>query len=205
MGGLGEGFVGRRLVAEPVQENQIARHVVEKLRRPVFQCRLRVDDRRQILVFDGDQFNRIGGRVGTVGNHHGDRLADEADAVGRKRVTVRGLDLHAIDAGEGDQRAGGDQVGLKRILAGQHEMDARYRERRLDIDRNDARMRLIGPQECGMELAVQHLVGGICALAGNKSHVFPAAGEDLMITAQNRSPTPGDLMRDAPFPPLGRE
>ena len=87
---------------------------------------LRVDDDRQRLVLDVDQLERVPGRVAVVGDHERHLLALEADLVGgQHRLGVRRQRRHP-----------GAAAGLQ-IGAGEHGVDARVRQRRRGVDRDD--------------------------------------------------------------------
>ena len=79
---LGESGVGRLLVAEHQAEGVVAgRVVVPHLHRVGLGGVLDVDQRRQRLVVDLDQFGGVAGLRQGLGDDKGDPVADVADAV----------------------------------------------------------------------------------------------------------------------------
>ena len=92
--GLGEGGVGRVLVAEHQAEADIAlRAVVPDLGGAVLGGVLEVDDGRQRLVVDLDQFGGVARLRERLGHHEGDAVADEADLVGIEHRLERAVAL----------------------------------------------------------------------------------------------------------------
>ncbi len=98
----------------------------------------RRQDRRQLLVFDVDETSgQLSGGLG-LGGDGGDRLADIAHLAFRDRVLVLDEGTHAVVAAE--------------VVAGQHRLHARHRERLADIVGFDARMCVRAAED----RAVQH-------------------------------------------------
>ena len=80
---LGEGRVGRLLVAEHQAEGVVAgRIVVPHLERVGLGGVLDIDQRRQRLVVDLDQLGGVARLRQRLGDDEGDAVADVADAVG---------------------------------------------------------------------------------------------------------------------------
>ena len=116
MGGLGEGLVGRLLVAVLVLERQIVGHVLMQDRRALGQRIACFDEDRQILVFDFDEFGGVLGDVLGLRDHDCNRFADEADAFMGETGAERNAQRAAADALEERRRrhalpAGGDEIG----------------------------------------------------------------------------------------------
>ena len=87
--GLGRGF--DRAVEADLEEDVSLDRVVDLNAARLLRLE-HVDDRRQLVVFDGDlrrDVFRLGARVGDA---HGDQLADVADLVGDERRLLRGLE-----------------------------------------------------------------------------------------------------------------
>ena len=81
--GLGEGRVGRVLVAEHQAERDIAvRVVVPDLGRAVLGGVLEIDHRRQRLVLDLDQLGGVARLRQRLGDHERDPVADVTDPIG---------------------------------------------------------------------------------------------------------------------------
>ena len=76
--GLGEGRLGRGLVADVPVVDDVARRFRMQLRRARLDRGADIGDGRQLLVVDHDGFGRVLGLVLGLGDHDRDRLADEA-------------------------------------------------------------------------------------------------------------------------------
>ncbi len=90
--------IGRIVDRSRPVEREVSRDVVEQLRRVGLQRLARVDQRRQFLVFDGDQFGGIEGRGMAFRHHHRDRFADMHDLFLGQRGAMRERDLGAAAA-----------------------------------------------------------------------------------------------------------
>ena len=100
-------------------------------RRSGCQRLLGVDHVRQRFVLDLDQFGGVLGERARVGDHRRDPFAGVAHDVVRQRV-ARHLRAHR-------RRSRSESVRGAEFLAGQHVVHARHRERRVGVDREDAR------------------------------------------------------------------
>ena len=161
--GLREGAVGGLLVAHlPVVDVVVGLPflVVADDRRAVGERLLRRGDRRQDLVVDVDQLERVACDVGALGDDRGDLLALEADLVGGE---------HGLRVAR--QRRHPRQVVLRHQLARHHGDHARQGRGAARVDRLDPRVRDRAPQE----LHVEH-VG-----QGDVIDVVPAAAEEAAI------------------------
>ena len=100
-----------------------------------------VDERRQRLVLDRDQLERVARRVTVPGDHECDLLALEPHLVGRE---------HGLHVPR--QRRHPGQAALGQVRAGEHCLDLRVGQSRGGIDRDNARVR----QRAAQDRAVQH-------------------------------------------------
>ena len=129
MRGIGEGRVGRGLVADIPLEAEIARHVVVDQRRARPDRVEHADDRRQRLVFDRERFRALQRGFARLRHHHRDRVADIAHLALRERRMRRLLHRLAVTAGDAPAaRNAADAVDLE-ILTGQHQQHARHLHR----------------------------------------------------------------------------
>ena len=103
--------------------------VVAHHRRPRIQRGADVDDRRQDLVGDINELERVSGRVAVPGDDEGDLLTLEADLVRGEH----GLDVIV-------QRGHPRQALLGELLSGDGEQHPWMRLRRAHIDAGDAGM-----------------------------------------------------------------
>ena len=173
--GLGERRVGRRLVAGlPVED------VVRVLARPVGAVGLvlevladhrrvrrhrleRIDQHRQFVIVDVDQFDPVGRDVAVVGQHEGDLLVLEEDVVlGEHRLHVAGERRHVVEA----ERL---EVG-----GGQHGEHAGQRLGLRRVDRLDPRMGVGRADDVAVEHAGQLQVVDVVALALREADVLDA-------------------------------
>ena len=81
----------------------VERDIVRALRRKAaarraWRASRAIDHRRQRLDVERDRFGRILGLRDRLGDHAGDRIADEAHLVGRQRRARRVLDRRAVAA-----------------------------------------------------------------------------------------------------------
>ena len=131
-----EDLVGALLVARlPVEDVVVGLLflVVADHRRVRVERPAGVDDRRQRLVFDVDQFERVAGGVAVLGDDERDLLALEAHLVGgQHRLGVVGERRHP---GQAETRQG---------LAGDDGLDLRVRLGGAGVDRDDPGVRVAG-------------------------------------------------------------
>ena len=121
-----------------IVDREIARDLVEQLRRVGLQRVLRIDQRRQFLVFDRDQFGGIERLGQAVGDHHRDGLADMHDLALGEAGPVRERDLGAAAAW--DRRMPRHAADAFEIGGGQDADHARRLQRLIERDRHDAGM-----------------------------------------------------------------
>ena len=165
--GLGEGAVGGRLVAGlPGRAREVvalAGLVVADQRRVGVERLAGVDDRRQRLVLDVDQLQRVVGRVLVGRDHERDLLALEADLVAREHG------LRVV----GDRRHPRQAERLE-VLGGDDRGDVGVRERPRRVDRDDARVRVRAAQDGAVHHARQPDVVQVGALAADEARVLLA-------------------------------
>ena len=165
--GLGERAVGGRLVAGlPGRAREVvalARLVVADQRRVGVERLAGVDDRRQRLVLDVDQLERVVRRVLVGRDHERDLLALEADLVAREHG------LRVV----GDRRHPGEPERLE-VLGGDDSGDVGVRERPRGVDRDDARVRVRAAQHRAVDHPRQPDVVEVGALAADEARVFLA-------------------------------
>ena len=165
--GLGERAVGGLLVAGlPRRAREVvalAGLVVADQRRVGVERLARVDDRRQRLVLDVDQRQRVVGRVLVGRDHERDLLALEADLVAREHG------LRVV----GDRRHPRQAERLE-VLGGDDRGDVRVRERRRGVDRDDPRVRVRAAQHRAVDHPRQPDVVEVGALAADEARVLLA-------------------------------
>ena len=173
--GLGERPLGRFLVADlpgedvvvvparPVRARGLAREVLAQHRRAVGERRRGIVQRRQLLVLDLDQLDRIGRDVAVVGDHEDDLLVLEQHlAVGEHHLHVARERRHVV------------QVQGLQVLGGEHRAHARQRLGLRDVDRLDARVAVLAAHEVAEQHARQLQVVDVVALALDEADVLLA-------------------------------
>ena len=165
--GLGERAVGRLLVAGlPRRRGEVvalAGLVVADQRRVGVERLARVDDRRQRLVLDVDQRQRVVGGVLVGRDHERDLLALEAHLVARQHG------LRVV----GDRRHPREPERLE-VLGGDDGGDVRVRERARGVDRDDLRVRVRAAQDLAVDHPRQADVVEVGALAADEARVLLA-------------------------------
>ena len=164
---LGERPVGRGLVARlPGRAREVValpRLVVADQRRVGIQRLARIHDRRQRLVLDVDQLERVVRGVLVGRDHERDLLALEADLVAGEHG------LRVV----GDRRHPGEAERLE-ILRGDDGGDVRVCERPRRVDRDDARVRERASQQRSVHHARELDVVEVGALAADEARVLLA-------------------------------
>ena len=165
--GLGERAVGGRLVAGlPGRAREVvalAGLVVADQRRVGVERLAGVDDRRQRLVLDVDQLQRVVGRVLVGRDHERDLLALEADLVAGE---------HGLGV-VGDRRHPGQAERLE-VLGGDHGGDVGMGQRGRGVDRDDARVGVRAAQHGAVHHPRQLDVVEVGALAADEARVLLA-------------------------------
>jgi hypothetical protein len=145
------------------------------LRRAVAQRLARVHHRRQCFVLDGDEFGGVlRGRRG-FGDHHGDRLADMHDALGRQRRPERHHQRLAAAARQ--RRMPADAADAVEVLGREYADHPGRLGGGLDVDADDARERVRRTHEMRIRLVRQRRIGDVAAAAANERIVLDAAVE----------------------------
>ena len=165
--GLGERAVGGLLVAGlPQRARQVVDLtvlVVADQRRVGVERLARVDDRRQRLVLDVDQRERVAGDVLVDGDHERHLLPLEADLVAREHR------LRVV----GDRRHPGQAQRLE-VLGGDDRRDAGMRERARGVDREDLGVGVRAAQHHAVHHPGQADVVEVGALAADEARVLLA-------------------------------
>ena len=177
---LGERLLGAGAVAVFVFEAQVVGHLVVDARRRCLQRFARIDDDRQILVFDLDLLGGVLREVLGLRDDNGHRLADESHAPVRQARTKRNAHRAAADALE--ERENRRRLPARRndVGAGDDVEHALALARLGGVDPHDLPMCAVGAQEVRRDLSVKMMIGGVAALAGDQPLVLPAAPE-LML------------------------
>ena len=177
--GLGEGLVGRLLVARlPVVDVvvRLAFLLVADHGRALGERLLRARDRLERLVVHVDELAGVLGDVGGLGDHRRDLLPLEAHLVRREhRLRVAGEGRHP------------GEVVLRHQLAGDDRDDALDRLGARGVDRRDARVRQRAPEELEVEHPGERDVVEVVALAADEAGVLqpldgvPDPADDLVF------------------------
>ena len=128
----------------------------------------------QVRVFDG---NGLGGvvRLGhTVGDHHGQRLADKMHAAPGQSRPERPFQFHSAEAVKGHAAGHRMPAGRIEVGGGEYAMHPGHGACVFGFDRYDGRVRPVRAQHHGMQLPRQVGVGGVVAAAGEQARIFAA-------------------------------
>ena len=178
-GSLGEGGIDSGTVAGFEDQADVARMAVVQLRCAGGEGSVERGDRGQLFVVDLDELGGILGGQRGVGDDHRDRLTDETHAIGGEHGQ-RPLGLRLA--------VGADQRGARRDLVkarfgdipgGEHRDHAGGGTGRGGVDLDQPRVRAVGADHEGMQLAAQIPVGGVFALAGDQAEAFMAGGDQI--------------------------
>jgi hypothetical protein len=190
--GLGVVGAGTR---EVEQEAAVGALVAVHERRALGERCLHVDDRRQLVVLDGDGLERVGGRVAVAGHDHRDAVTDVAHLVGGERRVDRRDHVRGDRPGAGHRRA--HDVGEVGPAVGGD--DARHLERGRHVDRQDPRVGHGAAQHGHVQQPGQGDVVGPGGLAGDELRVLlaapPAAELAAGVRLRHRLRVLGDLLR----------
>ena len=184
--GLGERPLGRVLIpdlpgedvvvmpARPVHARGLAFEILAQHRRAVGQRGFGIVQRRQLLVVDLDQLDRVGRDVAVVGDHEHDLLVLEQHlAVGEHCLDVARERRHVV------------QVQRLQVLGREHRPHARQRLGLRGVDRLDARVAVLAAHEVAEQHARQPQVVDVVAFALDEADVLLALA-GAADTAQRR-------------------
>ena len=174
MARLGEGGVGRVLVAEGEREGDVAGVVVPDRRRTGLHRLLHQGHRRQHLVLDRDQLGRVLRLLQALGHHEGNAIADRAHLVGREQRSPGAIPFRAADVLRHRIHQRADPLG-RRVLAGEDAEHARRGGRLRGVDAHDARMCMRRHHHDAVALPRQSDVVDITAEAGDEALVLDPA------------------------------
>jgi hypothetical protein len=173
MRGAGEGSVGLVLAAVAPVHAEVRSAFRPDHRRAGVERPGGVGDGGQHLVLHDDQLQSVLGLAAGLRHDRDDGVADIAHGVGlqdrprraeqrRRAGARRHLHLHLEQP---------DAVG-RGVVPGQHQQHAGRGARGLDIQRQDAGMRMRGAQDRQMRLAGQVHVVGVAPATGEEAHVL---------------------------------
>ena len=191
-----EDAVGGLAVAGLPVEDVVVRAALDLVaddRGALVERRLGVDDRRQRLVLDVDELERVARRVAVVGDDEGDLLVLEADLVGGQHV------LHV-----GRQRRDPGQVEALEVLAGEHGVDLRVLQGGRRVDRDDPRVGERAAQHGAVQHARQLDVVDEVAVAADQPRVLlalePAVADRALLDGGHQPVTSSRVsaIRSAP-------
>ena len=154
--------------------DHVARRFRMQLRRARLDRRANIGGGRKFFVIDDDGFRRIARLVLGLGDHHRDRLADEAHRLRRHRRPRAHLHRRAV---LGCDRPAADQIAdlvVDDLLSGQHADHARHLHRRRRIDALYLGMGVRAADEMGKGHALQLDVVDVAAFACDETPVFLA-------------------------------
>ena len=123
-----------------------------------------VGDGGQFLELDHHRLGRVFGLGPGVGHHSHHGLSGPHGPVERQGQLRRRF--HALEM---VQRAGPRRADARQVFAGRDQPHAGHRQRRRDVDRDDAGMGVGAAQEGGMQHPRQHQVGDIAAVPGQQA------------------------------------
>ena len=149
---LGEGGVGRGLVAGLVEIGLVVRAIVVELRRARLEGLARRHHGGPRRIVDLDALGGVARKLERVGDHDRHRIADMQHAVDRDRRPVRQIHRAAVALLVGrHRRHRAEPVGLV-ILAGQHRVHARHLQCRAGVDALDVGMGVRRAHDRGVKL-----------------------------------------------------
>ena len=172
MRGAGKSLLGALPVAVFVIQRQVVGQFVVDAGGARSDALRRLDDDRQILVFDLDEFGGILGEMLGLRDDQRHRLTHETNAVVREASPERHAKRAAADAFEERQHRRRLPPGRDHVGAGHDVQDTRLLSRRRDIDLHDPGVRPVGAQEVRRGLTVDVVVGRVPPAAGHQPEVF---------------------------------
>jgi hypothetical protein len=170
-GECGFGGLGVAGIVVPI-EQQIARHMIEQLRRTRRERVFGFGHRRQRLVVDIDGFRGVACLRQRLRNNQCDRLADMAHlALGENR-TRRVVARRAVTASERRRTRHIAKTIDADIVAGADEQYARHLARSRRIDALDVGVAHRRAQHKGVRHIRQHHIVGVSPLPGNEPQIL---------------------------------
>ena len=126
----------------------------------------RLHHKGQWLIDDADFFGGILGQCTGVGNHGDHPFAGIAGLPHRQRMALNFWRIEPVH----------QRIGCRRkLIAGQHIMDAGHGERRRGVDRNDTRGRMLRRQDRHMQQAFERDIRHEMAVAGDETAILADA------------------------------
>ncbi len=131
----------------------------------------RIHHKRQGIIGDADFFGGVFGKRACFRNHGNDPFAGVACLPHCQRMALNQRRIKPVH----------QRIGRSReFFTCEHIVDARHRQRRRGIDRNDAGGRMLRRQDCHMEHAFERNIGHEMAMTGHETAILadPAVGRD---------------------------
>ncbi len=165
---LGEGRLGRFLVAERYVEQHVAGMIGPDLRRPLLHGIDHADHRRQRGPVDLDRLDRVAGLIDGVSDNERDGVADVAHlALGEDRINRAGerIDFQIEQARQGAE--------ILHVVSRQNRTDTRQAAGASHID-GEFRVRMRRAKHQRVHRSLRRVVIGVATFAANKRIVFLA-------------------------------
>ena len=174
IGRLAEGVFHRGFITERPVVDHVAGCLGVQLRRARLDRRANVGRGRKLLIIDDHRVGRIARLVLGLGDHHRDRLSDEAHRLRRHRRPRAHLHRRAV---LGCNRPAADQIAdlvIDDLLSREHADHAGHFHCRRGIDALHPGMSVRTAHEVGMRHALQLDVVDVAAFAGDETPIFLA-------------------------------
>ncbi|MHC2255353.1 hypothetical protein ACVILK_005045 [Bradyrhizobium embrapense] len=174
IGRLAEGVLHRSFVTEMPVIDDVAGGFGMQLRCARLDRGLDVGRRGKLFVVDDDGFRRVPGLVLGLGDHHRDRLSDEAHGLRRHRRPRAHFHRRAVLRGD---RPAADQVAdlvVDDLLSGQHRDHAGHLHCLGGVDALDLGMCMRAADEVSIAHADHLNVVDVTSLSGDEPAIFLA-------------------------------
>ena len=172
MRGMGEGGVGRRLVAFEIDKRDVVGAVVPDPRCAGLHRISGRDDRRHRLVFDHDQFGRVRRLMGALGNHKSNVIPDPAHPVLDQCRVARPIGRRTVAPLVAGRRGQVTPTRSFPIRPGQHREHARRGLGGGRVDRSDPGLRMRRAQHIAKHHPRQHHVVDISPAAAQQPRIL---------------------------------